>query len=110
MNFAILVVVFVIMWVTGFLRKIIECGVLVLVLGLILGVAFWIFGGVFSNGWHIGLWVGLILYALDCIGEIISDDVILEAFSDGHIEERHSPRVEGIVGLLASIAMVFIII
>lgn len=74
-------------------------------IGLILGAAWWIFGGEFSTGWNVGKWVAVAAWGMVNLMKIISPEGFeMEIFDDGSVH-THSDRAKGVVGLLASIAM-----
>ena len=95
-------VILVIMWVSGFIHKALELIGLMIIMGLVTGVVVWLFISrhKFGLGWHIGVYIGMGMYAIDNIVNIVKNDTIVEVFDDGS-QERHSMRAQGIVGMVA---------
>lgn len=106
----IALVVLGILWAIGFLPQFLYLGGAVIGIGLICGLAWWIFGSTFSTGWNGGKWAAVIINAILNLKMIITDEGFeIEVFEDGRTE-MHTDRAKGIVGLLATIAMALLFI
>lgn len=76
--------------------------------GLISGVVAWIFDRGFEAGFHVGIYIGA-LYALYCIGRIISPNITIEVYTDGTTKVL-SERWNGIIGLIVLLGAGFLAI
>ena len=77
--------------------------------GLISGVVAWIFDRGFEAGFHVGIYIGVALYALYCIGRIISPNITIEVYTDGTTKVL-SERWNGIIGLIVLLGAGFLAI
>ncbi|MBQ7280157.1 MAG: hypothetical protein IJR13_05490 [Bacteroidales bacterium] len=99
-----------VLWKSGFLPTFLYLGMIVIGMGLIFGLAWWLFGSTFSTGWNCGKWAAIIIYAFISIGMIITNESYeVEVFEDGSTE-KHTDRARGIVGFLACVAMALLFI
>lgn len=96
-----------VLWGLGVIQELLTMVIIAPIIGVLLGLAFLIFGGEFGLGYHIGIYVGVALYLLYSIMRIINPEIEVTVYEGGRREERSS-EFRGIVGIiLVVIAFVY---